>query len=88
MAWCGTVWSEAWRGEARRRENSEREGDWSWRRVCGIRGCVWRRQRRVLAACVVGGLARSFDDCGGGAAWVWLNVGVIGGGGGEDEAQG
>jgi len=40
-----------------------------------------------LAACVGGGLARSFVDCGGGVAWVRLNVDVVGGGGGEDEAQ-
>jgi hypothetical protein len=39
----------------------------------------------VLAACVGSGLARSFVDCGGGVAWVWLNVDVVGGGGGEDK---
>ena len=37
-----------------------------------------------MAACVGGGLARSFvKGGGGGVAWVWLNVDVDSGGGGE-----
>ena len=39
----------------------------------------------MLAACVGGGLARSFVDCGGGVAWARLYVDIVGGGGSGDE---
>jgi hypothetical protein len=85
---CGTVWREAWRGEAMHGRERWRNGkETAAARVCGVRGCVWRRGR-AWAACVGGGLARSFVECGGGGvAWVWLNVGVDGGGGGEGEGS-
>jgi hypothetical protein len=40
-----------------------------------------------LAACVGGGLARSFVECGGGMVWVRLNVDVDDGGGGKGEGS-
>jgi hypothetical protein len=56
--------------------------------VCGVHGCVWW-QGCALVACVGGGLARSFVECGGsGMVWVWLNVGVDSGSGGEGEGEG
>jgi hypothetical protein len=83
VAWRGVAPCGVGRGMARRGERDGRMKGNAVACVCGVCGCVWRRGH-ALAACIGGGLTRSFVKGGsGGMVWVWLNVDVDGGGGSE-----